>query len=421
MKNSPEISKIKTLEILDSRGNPTVRVMIETKDGKQSFANVPSGASTGTREALELRDGNPKKYHGKGVSKALKNIEKKIFPLLKGWKVTKQKDVDKFLIKLDNTENKSKLGANAILGVSLACARAGANHYNLPLFRYLQKTFGFKKAKKMPNPMLNLINGGAHADSGIDIQEFMVIPAGIRPFSKKMRAASEIFIALGKLLQSKKLSTAVGNEGGYAPRVNSNIQVLKLIDTAIKNAGYKVGKDMFFGIDAAASEFYNSKQKKYNLKLDKKKFNSAEIIKMYETWMKKYPFLLMEDPLAEDDWESWSMMQEKVGKKLTIIGDDLTVTNTKWLAKAIKEKTCNAVLIKVNQIGSLTETIECIKLAQKNKFKVAVSHRSGETCDSFISDLTVATGADFIKSGAPSRSERLAKYNRLLEIESWEK
>jgi len=419
MKKNPTITKVRAMEILDSRGNPTIRVEIETMGGVRAAANVPSGASTGTHEALELRDNDKKRYHGKGVLKACQIVEKKIFPLIKGIEVTQQQKIDRLMIDEDGTGNKGRLGANAILGVSLAAARAGAMTYDIPLFRYLQKIYGFKKTKKLPNPMLNLINGGLHADSGLDIQEFMVIPDGIKGFSLKMRAASEVFIELGKLLKEKKYSTAVGNEGGFAPKLKSNRNAPELISQAVKKAGYKLGKEIKLGIDAAASEFYNGKE--YNLKLDKKKLSSGEMVRFYKKWIKDFPFIIIEDPLSEDDWEGWSKMQKETGDNLTIIGDDLTVTSTARLQEAIDKKACNGVLIKTNQIGSLSETIECIRLGQVHKFKIAISHRSGETSDSFIADLAVAVGADFIKTGAPSRSERLAKYNRLLEIEKWEK
>ncbi len=421
MLKKPQIAGIRTLEVLDSRGNPTIQVEVATSGGAVGVGIIPSGASTGSHEALELRDEDKKRFSGKGVKKAMEAVEKKIFPLVKGMDVRKQQEIDCLMIEKDNTPNKSRFGANAILGVSLACARAGAVSTGLPLFRYLQEVYSFKKGKSMPIPMCNLINGGKHSDSRLDIQEFMVVPSGItKSFAEKMRAVSEVYGALGKILKDKGYSVAVGDEGGYAARLPRNRFALELMALAIKKAGYKVGKDINLGIDAAASEFYKRGSKKYRLEKQKKSLTSEEIVKLYKEWAKKYPMEIIEDGLAEDDWNGWKLLNKTLGDKMTLIGDDLTVTSTIRLQEAIQEKACNAVLIKVNQIGTLSETVECIRLAQAHDFKVAVSHRSGETRDHFISDLAVATGADYIKSGAPCRGERTAKYNRLIEIEKWE-
>ncbi len=420
MSKSLKIARIRTLEILDSRGNPTVKVEVLTSGGAVGVSSVPSGASTGSHEALELRDGDPKKYHGKGVTKVCQIIEKKIFPILKGADVSEQQKIDGLMIELDHTPNKSKLGANAILGISLACARAGAESFNLPLFRYLQNVYSFRKEKKMPIPMCNVINGGQHSDSGLDIQEFMLVPSGIKKsFAEKMRAVSETYATLGKILKEKKYSVAVGDEGGYACRLPKNRTALELIALAIKKTGYKLGADIKIGIDAAANEFYLRSKKKYKLTKENKTLSSSELVKEYKSWAKAFPFELIEDGLAEDDWAGWKELNKELGGKMALIGDDFTVTNTLRLQEAISENACNAILIKPNQIGTLSETVECIRLAQAHKFKVAVSHRSGETPGHFIADLVVATGADYIKSGAPCRGERTAKYNRLIEIEKW--
>lgn len=420
MTKNLKIERIRALEILDSRGNPTVKVEVRTQGGAVGVAAVPSGASTGSHEALELRDGDKNRYHGKGVTKVCQAIEKKLFPLLKGADVTEQQKIDGLMIELDNTPNKSRLGANAVLGISLACARAGAESYSLPLFRYLQNVYSFKKEKKMPVPMCNLVNGGQHSDSGLDIQEFMLVPSGIKKsFAEKMRAVSECYTTLGKILKEKKYSVAVGDEGGYASRLPKNKTAIEFLVLAIKKTGYTPGKDINIGIDAAASEFYLRSKKKYKLVREDKTLSSGELVKEYQKWTKTFPFEIIEDGMAEDDWGGWKELNKALGKNIALIGDDFTVTNTLRLQEAIAEKACNAVLIKPNQIGSLSETIECIRLAQAHKFKVAISHRSGETPGCFIADLAVATGADYIKSGAPCRGERTAKYNRLIEIEQW--
>jgi enolase len=411
------ISKIRAMEILDSRGNPTLKVAVESRNGIIGYSMVPSGASTGSHEAMELRDDDKKRYGGKGVLKAIHNIEKKILPALRGQNVLSLQKIDRLMIDMDNTPNKSRLGANAILGVSMACARAGALCTKTALFRYLQEVYSFRKGKHLPIPMCNVVNGGVHSDSGLDIQEFMLVPVGIRSFGEKMRAVSEIYQTLGKLFKENGYTTAVGDEGGYAARLKKNQQTLDYMMLAIKKAGYAPGKDVFLGIDAAASEFYD--KKKYHLKRENKTLDFAGLVALYKKWVDEYPFVLIEDGMAEDDWKGWQLLNQEVGKKVALIGDDFTVTSTLRLQEAIAQKACNAVLIKVNQIGTVSEAIECIRLAQAHKFKVAVSHRSGETSCSFIADLAVATGADYLKSGAPARGERVAKYNRLMEIEKW--
>ena len=420
MKPNPHIAKIKAVEVLDSRGNPTLKVKVQTIGGVTGTAYVPSGASTGTHEALELRDRDLKRYAGKSVLKAISNVERRISNALRGVNVTDQQKIDRMMIELDKTPNKSNLGANAILGVSLACARAGAFTHKIPLFRYIQEIYSLRLGKHFPIPMCNLINGGQHSDSGLDIQEFMIVPAGIdKSFAEKIMAVSEIYTALAKLLKEKGYSVAVGDEGGYAARLPNNQVPLEFMEIASKNAGYNFGKEIMLGIDSAASEFYQSDKKVYHWNKENRNYTPSELIAVYKRWSERFPLVIIEDGLAEDDWAGWQALTAQMGQKVALIGDDLTVTNTVRLQKAIEEKACNAVLIKPNQIGTLSETIECIRVAQAHKFKVAVSHRSGDTCDHFISDLAVATHADFLKSGAPCRGERVAKYNRLIEIEKW--
>lgn len=420
MKPNPHIAKLKAVEVLDSRGNPTIKVKVQTIGGVTGTAYVPSGASTGTHEALELRDGDNRRYSGKGVLKAIGNVEKKIYNFLHGVNVTDQQKIDRLMIEHDKTPNKSNLGANAILGVSLACARAGAFTHKIPLFRYIQEVYSLRRGKHFPIPMCNLVNGGAHSDSGLDIQEFMVVPAGIhKSFAEKMRAVSETYAALGKLLKEKGYSVAVGDEGGYAAHLANNQAPLEFMEMAAKNAGYRFGEEIMLGIDSAASEFYTSDKKIYHWNKENKDYSPSELISVYKKWSERFPLVIIEDGLAEDDWTGWQELTRQLGQSVALIGDDLTVTNTVRLQKTIEEKACNAVLIKPNQIGTLSETIECIRVAQAHKFKVAVSHRSGDTCDHFIADLAVATHADFLKSGAPCRAERAAKYNRLIEIEKW--
>lgn len=408
-----KIKKITAREILDSRGNPTVEVEVLLDNGKKSWAAVPSGASTGSHEALELRDGDKKRYSGKGVLKAVSNVNKKIAPQLIGQNPTSQKQIDELMLRLDGTPNKSKLGANAILGVSLAVARAAALSQKKPLYAYLHQKYWNKSKLSFPVPMMNIMNGGAHAGWSIDIQEFMITPQQ-KNIKESIRCGAEIFHTLKAYLKKNGYPVTVGDEGGYAPKLPGNELALRVIASAVKDAGYKLGRDVKMAIDAAASEFY--KDCIYNMKADKKKRSSKHMVQMYAKWAQKYPIESLEDGLAEDDWQGWQLLTKTLGKKISLIGDDLYVTNVKRLKQGIEMKAGNAVLIKLNQIGSVTETIDCIKLAQKNKFKVAVSHRSGETVDDFIADLAVASGAEYIKTGSLCRSERIAKYNRLMEI-----
>lgn len=412
------IKKIFAREILDSRGNPTVEVEVELESGIKATAAVPSGASTGTYEDLELRDNDPHRYGGLGVLTAVKNVNTIIQKEIVGMEASEQEKIDRKMIKLDGTDNESSLGANAILGVSLAVCRAAAMEAGLPLYQYINKIFNFKNKKfKIPVPMFNVINGGLHSDSGLSIQEYKIIPNGIKTFGEQLRAGSEVFHALKKILSSQNQSVGVGDEGGFAPHLESNANAFEVISEAIEAAGYKRGKDISIGIDAAANSFFDEKEEKYIFKPENASLTREMLINIYNEWVQKYDVISVEDGLNENDWEGWHMMDEKLGKKVMLIGDDLIVTKVERLKEAIKDVACNAVLIKVNQAGTLWETIETIKLAQKNKMKVVVSHRSGETTDHFISDLAVAVGADFIKAGSLSRGERICKYNRLLRIE----
>jgi enolase len=410
-----KIKSVKAREILDSRGNPTVEVEVILDNGKKAWAGVPSGASTGSREALELRDGDKKRYGGKGVLKAVKNVNTIIAPKLKGMDPSKQKEIDLLMINLDGTENKAKLGANAMLGVSMAVARTAAFTQNKPLYTYLHKKYWSKGKMSFPVPMMNIMNGGAHAGWSIDIQEFMVTPQQ-KNIKEAIRCGTEIFHALKKLLAKAGYPITVGDEGGYAPKLAGNEQAMGLIIQAITEAGYKMGKDVKIAIDAASSEFFDEKDKHYDMKADKKTRTSKQMIEMYAEWIKKYPIESLEDGLAEGDWSGWAELTKVLGKKISLVGDDLFVTNPKILKDGIEKKVGNAILIKLNQIGTLTETVEAMKLAQANKYKLAVSHRSGETPDDFISDLAVASGAEYIKTGSLSRGERVSKYNRLMEI-----
>ncbi len=415
------IKKIETLEILDSRGNPTVEAKIILKDGTFAKAAVPSGASTGTKEALELRDGDKRRFLGKGVQKVCENIEKEIFPAIKNMSIFDQKEIDQVMIELDGTKNKSKLGANAILAVSLAMARVASIKKGLPLWKYLRKVYDLEadSSYKFPIPMMNLINGGDHSDSQLDIQEFMVVPFGFGNFTDRLRAGTEVYHNLKEILSSKKYRTAVGDEGGFAPRLKNNKSALKFIVEAIKQAKYpktKVGT----GIDAAANNFYDKKRNRYNLKLEGRSLDSRGLQVMYEKWIKDYNMKVIEDPMSEFDWSGWIEFTKANDQKLPIIGDDLLVTNEKLIQEAVNQEACNAVLIKVNQIGSLSETIDAINIARENDFKIAVSHRSGETADDFIADLAIAAEAEYVKFGAPARIERTVKYNRILEIEQRE-
>lgn len=413
-----KIKKVFAREILDSRGNPTVEVEVELESGVKAMAAVPSGASTGTFEALELRDGDKKRFGGLGVLKAVENVNQKIQKAVVGMEVSEQEAIDQKMLELDGTENKTNLGANAILGVSLAVCRAAATEQNLPLYKYISKTYKLKTTSyKLPMPMFNVINGGKHSDSGLSIQEYKIVPNGIKSFREQFRAGSEIFHKLKDILASEGQSVAVGDEGGFAPRLESNSKPLELMNRAIEEAGYKKGTQVNTGIDAAASSFFDEKEGQYIFKPESNGITREMLVNIYNEWIAKYNVISVEDGLQEQDWEGWRAMNKKIGDRVMTIGDDLLVTNVKRLEIAIKEKACNSVLIKVNQIGSLTETINCIKLAKKNKMKIVISHRSGETTDDFISDLAVGVGAEYMKSGSLSRGERICKYNRLLRIE----
>ncbi|MFA6409951.1 MAG: phosphopyruvate hydratase [Candidatus Buchananbacteria bacterium] len=411
------IKSIHALEILDSRGNPTVQVAVTLNNKIVGKASVPSGASTGIHEALELRDGDKKRYGGKGVLKAVTNVNKIIAPKLIGKDPTKPRQIDEIMLKLDGTENKTKLGANAILGVSLATAHAAAAALNLPLYKYIRKAYNLKyQGWKLPYPTMNILNGGAHADWSLDIQEFMVVPQQ-KKFVERVRCGSEIFFALAKIIKAKGFDTLKGDEGGYAPRLAGNEMAFAAIMQAITDSGYRPGKDVKLAIDAASSGFYNADTKKYELKADKKSLTALEMIELEKEWVQKYPIVSLEDGLAEDDWDNWVILTKELGKKVALVGDDLFVTNVKRLEQGIKQKVGNTILVKLNQIGSLSETIDAIELAHKNNYKTSISHRSGETGDTTIADLAVAVNSEFIKTGSLSRSERVEKYNRLMEIE----
>ncbi|KXK42542.1 MAG: enolase [Bacteroidetes bacterium OLB11] len=408
------IKNILARQILDSRGNPTVEVDLFTDKGAMGRAAVPSGASTGIYEAAELRDNDKKKYNGKGVLKAVKHINTAIRSALIGLDVSNQIAIDKAMIALDNTANKSKLGANAILAVSLATAKAAAEESGLSLYRYV----GGTNAKTLPVPMMNILNGGAHADNKIDFQEFMVMPIGAKSFSEGLRWGVEIFHSLKSVLKKSGYSTNVGDEGGFAPNIQSNEEAIETVLTAIQSAGYKAGSQVAIAMDAASSELWDAKQKCYVFKKSSgKKMKSAEMVKFWENWCKKYPIVSIEDGLAEDDWQGWKMLTDAIGKKVQLVGDDLFVTNVKRLERGIKEQTANALLVKVNQIGSLTETINAVSMAQHASYNTIMSHRSGETEDSTIADLAVALNCGQIKTGSASRSDRMAKYNQLIRIE----
>ena len=400
-------------EVLDSRGNPTVEVEVFTESGAWGRAIVPSGASTGEHEAVELRDGDKERYLGKGVLKAVQNVNDIIAPELVGYDVLDQPLIDKILIELDGTENKSKLGANATLGVSIAVAKAAANFVGLPLYKYI----GGVNAKTLPAPMMNILNGGSHADNNVDLQEFMIFPLGAKSFAEGLRMGVEVFHSLKAVLKEKGLNVAVGDEGGFAPNLKSNEEAIQVIVEAANKTPYKMGEDLFIALDPASSEFYNKETGKYELKSEDRELTSAEMVDYYCDLCEKYPIASIEDGLAEDDWDGWKLFVEKIGDKVQIVGDDLLVTNVKRLERAIEEKACNAILIKVNQIGTLTETINAIELAHKNGMRAVVSHRSGETEDATIADLAVAMNAGQIKTGSACRSDRIAKYNQLLRIE----
>ena len=407
------IEKIHAREIFDSRGNPTIEVDIKLKTGVVGRASVPSGASTGIHEAIELRDHDKKRYFGKGVCVAVNNINTIIADTLKGFDVTKQSELDNIMIDLDGTENKSNLGANALLGVSLAAAHAGANSFRLPLFKYL----GGENASILPMPMMNILNGGSHADNTVDIQEFMVYPVGASTFSQALQMGIEIFHNLKSVLESKNLNTSVGDEGGFAPNLKSNEEAIDVIMEAIDNSNFKAGRDVYIALDVAASELYQNG--KYNLKSENKSLSSKDMVSYLENLVEKYPIISIEDGLNEDDWDGWSYLTEKLGNKIQIVGDDLTVTNIKRLRRAINEKSMNAILIKLNQIGTVTETIEAVDLASDYDFGAIISHRSGETEDTTIADFSVAMGMGQIKTGSASRTDRIGKYNQLLRIEEF--
>ncbi|MBN1910679.1 MAG: phosphopyruvate hydratase [Pirellulales bacterium] len=408
---SSTIVDIHARQILDSRGNPTIEVDVTLADGSNGRAAVPSGASTGVHEALELRDGDEKFYLGKGVLKAVENVNEELADELCGLDALDQVGLDERMNELDGTANKSKYGANAILGISLATAHAAADHAGLPLYRYL----GGTSARILPAPMMNIINGGQHADNAVDVQEFMIMPLGVETFSDAIRCGCEIFHNLKKVLKGKKLSTNVGDEGGFAPDLKSNVDAIKAIEEATDKAGYTMGKDVFLAMDVAASEFYDDKKKVYTI--DGKELDSAGMVDLLESWVDQFAIVSVEDGCDQDDWAGWKLMTEKLGDKVQLVGDDLFVTNTDRLQKGIDEGAANSILIKVNQIGTLTETIAAVELARRHSMTSIISHRSGETEDSTIADLAVALGTGQIKTGSASRTDRMAKYNQLLRIE----
>ncbi|MCS7459218.1 phosphopyruvate hydratase [Paenibacillus doosanensis] len=405
------ITNVYAREVLDSRGNPTVEVEVYLESGAKGRAIVPSGASTGAYEAVELRDGDKSRYLGKGVLKAVENVNDIIAPELIGWDALDQVAIDNKMIELDGTPNKAKLGANAILAVSMAVARAAAEALDIPLYVYL----GGFNAKQLPVPMMNIINGGAHADNNVDVQEFMVLPVGAPTFKEALRTGAEIFHSLKSVLKEKGLNTAVGDEGGFAPNFASNEEAITSILTAIERAGYKPGVDVFLGMDVASTEFY--KDGKYHLEGEGKSFTSAEFVDFLANWVEKYPIITIEDGCSEDDWEGWKLLTQKLGGKVQLVGDDLFVTNTARLSQGIEQDIANSILVKVNQIGTLTETFDAIEMAKRAGYTAVISHRSGESEDSTIADIAAATNAGQIKTGAPSRTDRVAKYNQLLRIE----
>ena len=419
-----KIVRVEGREILDSRGNPTVEVEVELEDGSIAVAGVPSGASTGKFEAVELRDGDEKRYGGKGVLRAVENVNGELCETVLGMDASDQRALDEKMIALDGTENKARLGANAILGISLAAARAEAVSRKLPLYSHIRSLAGLpEKIEKFPVPMFNVINGGKHSDSGLSAQEFKLIPSGIVGFPDQYRAGSEIFHALKGILEKAGLSVGVGDEGGFAPRMESHAQALEMLHEAITEAGYVPGKDVFIGFDVAANSFYDEKEDQYYLQPENAQLSRESIVNVYRDWMAKYAVVSIEDGLHEEDWAGWAQMKEKLekestawGRKVMLIGDDLLVTNVIRVKKAIAENSCNAVLIKPNQIGTLTETLDCMKLTHENGWDTVISHRSGETTDDFIADLAIGADSEFIKTGSLSRGERLAKYNRMLKI-----
>jgi enolase len=407
------IAKIQAREILDSRGNPTVEVDVWTDTGHMGRAAVPSGASTGAHEAMELRDGDKKRYLGKGVRKAVENVNTTLNTELQGALVTEQAMIDKAMLALDGTANKGNLGANAILGVSLAVAKAAASEAGLPLYRYV----GGVNASVLPVPLMNILNGGAHADNKVDVQEFMIMPVGAKHFAEGLRMGTEVFHQLKAVLKKKGLSTNVGDEGGFAPDLPSNEEALKLVMQAIEAAGYKPGEDIVLALDCASTEFYSAEKQRYTLESTGDVLTSAEMVAMWADWAKRYPIVSIEDGMSEDDWEGWKLLTETVGDRVQLVGDDLFVTNTKRLAEGIDKGIANSILVKVNQIGTLTETIEAVEMAHRAGYTSIMSHRSGETEDSTIADLAVALNCGMIKTGSASRSDRIAKYNQLLRIE----
>ncbi|MDX1903826.1 MAG: phosphopyruvate hydratase [Thermonemataceae bacterium] len=408
------IEHIQARQILDSRGNPTVEVDVITTEGFLGRAAVPSGASTGIHEAVELRDGDEKVYMGKGVLKAVENVNEVFRKELIGFNIYEQNLIDSILLELDGTANKSRMGANAILGVSLAVAKAAAASLNQPLFRYV----GGVNANTLPVPMMNILNGGSHADNAIDFQEFMIMPVKASSFSEALRMGTEVFHTLKKVLKAKNYATNVGDEGGFAPNIQSNEEAIEFVLQAIEKAGYKPGEDIFIAMDAASSEFYNPETKEYHFKKSSGvKLSADEMVSYWAEWVKKYPIISIEDGMAEEDWAGWKKLTEAVGKKIQLVGDDLFVTNVEFLQRGIQEEVANAILVKVNQIGSLTETINTVNLAHRNRYKSVMSHRSGETEDTTIADLAVALNTGQIKTGSASRSDRMAKYNQLLRIE----
>ncbi|MFC1498713.1 phosphopyruvate hydratase [Verrucomicrobiota bacterium] len=408
------IIDIHAREVIDSRGNPTIETDVTLENGIIGRAIVPSGASTGENEALELRDKNKNRYLGKGVLKAVKNVNEVIAPEFIGWESVDQTGIDQSMIELDGTATKKKLGANAMLSVSLATAKAAADYSGLPLFRYI----GGSNAKVLPVPMMNVLNGGAHSDAPVDIQEFMIMPKGAPCFSEALRMGAEVFHALKSVLKGMGMSTAVGDEGGFAPELKNNEQALEVLVKAIKKAGYKAGKDIFIALDPASSEFFDSSKKKYVFKKsDKSKKSPADMVDFYAKWVNKYPIISIEDGMAENDWAGWKKITEKLGDKIQLVGDDLFVTNTKFLSKGIKMGVANSILIKVNQIGTLTETLDAIEMAFRAGYTAVISHRSGETEDTTIADISVATNAGQIKTGSLCRTDRICKYNQLLRIE----
>jgi len=413
-----KIVQLTAREILDSRGNPTVEAKVTLDNGLVAKASVPSGASTGVHEAHELRDGDKNRYGGKGVLQAVANIKDVIAPKIIGQEIIDLPEIDRIMIDLDGTANKEKLGANAILAVSMACARAGAMATGQELYAYLASIYDFATDNyRLPTPSFNIFNGGQHADTNVDFQEFMILPLINSTVAEKIRLGAEVFHALGKVLQEAGLATNLGNEGGYAPKMEYSEQVMEMIVQAMSRAGYQPKEQVGFGLDVGSSELYDEATGYYTFSLDKWQFTSAELLAKYREWSEKYPIISIEDGLAEDDWSGWQNLTAELGDRMLLIGDDLFVTQTARLRQGIASQAANAILIKLNQVGTVTETIECIKVAQQNNYKIMISHRSGETTDDFIADLAVAVGANYIKTGSTARGERLAKYNRLMEIE----